>query len=84
MTQQALAAELGVTHQHISRIEAGHVAPSLQLLVNLSRRLGVTTDYLLSGDDRSAFDVASAIRGEPGLTASAKKHLLGLIAELRR
>jgi transcriptional regulator with XRE-family HTH domain len=84
LTQEALARELGVTHQHISRIEGNQVAPSLELVVKLSRRLGITTDYLLDGDDRSAVDVVGAIRGEKALSASAKKHLIGLIGELRR
>jgi len=49
LTQQELADELGVTHQHVSRIEAGHAVPSLEMLVRLSRRLSVSTDYLLTG-----------------------------------
>jgi transcriptional regulator with XRE-family HTH domain len=84
LTQQELASELGVTHQHVSRIEVGQATPSLDLVVRLSRRLGVTTDFLLAGDDRPAVDVVGAIRAEPGLSAAAKKHLLGLIDELRR
>jgi transcriptional regulator with XRE-family HTH domain len=84
LTQDALARELGVTHQHVSRIEAGQVAPSLELVVRLSRRLGVTADYLLAGDDRPAVDVVGAIRGAEGLSAQAKKHLIGLIGELKR
>ena len=83
LTQSALAAELGVTHQHVSRIETGQVAPSLELLVKFSRRLGVSTDYLLTGDDRLVVDLVGAIRSDAGLTAAAKKHLVGLIDELR-
>jgi transcriptional regulator with XRE-family HTH domain len=84
LTQEALARELGVTHHHISRVEGSQVTPSLGLVVKLSRRLGVTTDYLLAGDDPPSVDVVGAIRGEAGLSASAKKHLIGLIEELRR
>jgi hypothetical protein len=51
-------------------------------LVRLSRRLGVSTDYLLTGKDIAPLGVAGAIRGERRLSAAAKRHLLGLIAEL--
>jgi transcriptional regulator with XRE-family HTH domain len=84
LTQEALARELGVTHQHVSRIEAGQVAPSLELVVKLSSRLGVTTDYLLCGNDCPFTDLVGAIRSDRGLSAQAKKHLIGLIAELKR
>jgi transcriptional regulator with XRE-family HTH domain len=83
LTQEELARSVGVTHQHVSRIEGGLAAPSLDLVVRLSQALGVTTDFLLTGDDRPAVDVVGAIRGEPALSASAKRHLLGLIQELR-
>jgi len=84
LTQEALARELGITHQHISRIEGGHVAPSLELIVKLSKRLGVTTDYLLAGDDRPGVDLVGAIRGDRRLSAQAKRHLIGLVDELQR
>src|SRR5256885_17146151 len=84
LTQEALAREVGVTHQHISRIEGDHAAPSTDLVVKLSQRLGVTADYLLSGNDRPAVDVVGAIRGTQGLSAQSKKHLIGLIGELER
>jgi transcriptional regulator with XRE-family HTH domain len=83
LTQSALAAELGVTHQHVSRIETGQVSPSLELLVKLSRRLGVSTDYLLTGDDYLVVDLVGAIRSDTRLTTAVKKHLVGLIDELR-
>lgn len=82
LTQQELAQELGVTHQHVSRIEGGHAVPSLELLVKLSRRLGVSTDYLLTGKQAAPLGIAGSIRSDSRLSASAKRHLLGLIAEL--
>jgi transcriptional regulator with XRE-family HTH domain len=84
LTQEELARELGITHQHVSRIEGEHAAPSLELVVKLSRRLGVTADYLLTGEQEPAFDAAGAVRSEPCLSAAAKRHLIGLIEELRR
>ncbi len=84
LTQEELARKLAVSHQHVSRIESGHVLPSLELVIRLSQVLGVTIDYLLTGNDRPAVDVRGAIRGEAGLTASAKRHLIGLIDELEQ
>jgi transcriptional regulator with XRE-family HTH domain len=84
LTQQELAHELGVTHQHVSRIEGEQAAPSLELVVKLSRRLGVTADYLLTGEKEPAFDATGGVRREPRLSAAAKRHLIGLIEELRR
>jgi transcriptional regulator with XRE-family HTH domain len=83
LTQDELARELNVTHQHISRIEGGQVVPSLDVLVNLSRRLGVTTDYLLTGHEMTPLDAAGAIRAEPNLNPTAKRHLIGVLNELR-
>jgi transcriptional regulator with XRE-family HTH domain len=83
LTQEQLARELGVTHQHVSRIEGGHAVPSLELLVRLSRRLGVSTDYLLTGHETAAADITGAIRGDQRLSPSAKRHLIGIIDELQ-
>jgi transcriptional regulator with XRE-family HTH domain len=83
LTQQELALELGVSHQHISRIEGSHAVPSLDLLVRLSRRLGVSTDYLLTGQDTAPLGIAGAIRGDQRLSPTAKRNLIGIINELQ-
>lgn len=49
LSQNQLAFE-GCTGAYISRIEAGTRVPSLQLLRELARRLGVSADYLATGD----------------------------------
>ncbi len=41
----------GCTPAYISRIEAGARVPSVQLLREIGKRLGVTADYLAMGDD---------------------------------
>jgi transcriptional regulator with XRE-family HTH domain len=82
LTQEELAVELGVTHQHVSRIEVGQAVPSLALLVRLSRRLGVSTDYLLTGRESPRLDLAGAIRGDRRLSPTAKQHLIGIVGEL--
>jgi transcriptional regulator with XRE-family HTH domain len=83
LTQEDIARELGVTHQHISRIERDQAEPSLDLLAKLARVLGTTADFLLTGRDSPPTDAAGAIRAEPNLSPAAKKHLIGLLRELR-
>src|SRR5215471_8282921 len=48
MTQRELSFE-GCTAAYISRIEAGARVPSLQILHEFGRRLGVTPEYLATG-----------------------------------
>lgn len=83
ISQSELARELGVSHQHISRIELGDVTPSPEMLLKLGNRLGVSVDYLLTGRERPPLDAAGAIRSEPLLGKAAKRHLVGLLEELR-
>ena len=49
MTQEELTEQIGVEKQHISRIERGVSACSIDLLPMLSATLCVSTDYLLMG-----------------------------------
>ena len=50
ITQEALAELLGfASKQHVSRIERGAKACSIDILVELSGILKVSTDYLLTG-----------------------------------
>ena len=52
LTQEELANKLGdINKQHISRMERGVNACSIDLLIELSCVLGVSTDYLLTGKD---------------------------------
>ena len=83
LSQEDLATELGVKHQHVSRIELGDATPSLETLLGLSRTLGVSTDYLLTGHERAPLGAAGAIRAEPDISATAKRHLVGIVEELR-
>jgi tetratricopeptide (TPR) repeat protein len=52
LSQRALAFP-GCTSAYISRIEDGQRIPSLQLLRELGRRLGVSADYLATGDEQA-------------------------------
>ena len=47
LTQKDLATKLGVVAVSISNYENGIIEPSLKNLLNLSRILGVTSDYLI-------------------------------------
>ena len=49
MTQEELAEMVGVEKQHISRIERGVRACSIDLLVIFAATLHISTDYLLLG-----------------------------------
>lgn len=55
MTQERLAEEMDVSIQMISNLERGVKAIRIDNLVKLSRILGVTTDYILTGDTAEAY-----------------------------
>lgn len=44
VTQEELAAAVGVTRAHISRIENNHVTPSLKVLSLIAKKLDVKID----------------------------------------
>ncbi len=51
LSQIELATELGIDKQRISKYERGMTHPPLETLAQLSRRLGVSVDYLLMGEE---------------------------------
>ena len=83
LTQAELGLELGVTHQHVSGVEGGTSAPSLDLLVRIARRLGVSTDFLLTGEAPLVLDAEGGIRADAGLPAEAKRRLVSLVQLVR-
>ena len=52
MLQEELAVLLDVTQGHLSKIEAGKIAPSLEILVALSARFDRTVDWIIRGDQK--------------------------------
>lgn len=61
LTQAALAQQLGLVHQgHISNLEAGRKAPSIDLVLRIADLFGVTTDYLLRGQDNTPDAIENA------------------------
>lgn len=47
LSQEALAVELGISRQAVSRWETGEAIPDTERVIQLSRLFHVTTDYLL-------------------------------------
>ncbi|MHA3678129.1 helix-turn-helix domain-containing protein [Faecalibacterium sp. PGM34] len=71
ITQEELAVRLGLaSKQHVSRMENGKRSCSIDLLIELSCILHVSTDYLLMGSEPSKEEV--------------KNDLLSIISELSR
>lgn len=64
-------------------VRRAQAAPSLDLLVKLSHRLGVSTDYLLTRARHRARRHNRSDPREPRLSPAAKRHLIGLVSELR-
>jgi tetratricopeptide (TPR) repeat protein len=60
LSQRRLAFS-GCSPAYISRIEAGDRIPSLQLLRELGRRLGVSEDYLATGAERNPVRAATKL-----------------------
>ena len=83
ITQQELAQALGVTAQHISAIEQDKGAPSLSLLPKLAKELGVSTDYLLSGEEGIITDTIPAIKADKSLPLEVKRALIALVNNSR-
>lgn len=81
ITQQSLAEALGVTPQHISLIEQDKATPSLNLVAGLAKELGVTTDYLISGQESVLYETIPAIKADKRLSIKVKKALISLVEE---
>ena len=53
MTQQALAAHIGVTRQTVNAIELGKYSPSLEVAFRIARVFGVPLDDVFTFDERA-------------------------------
>jgi len=49
MLQEELAAHLDVSQGHLSKLERGKVAPSLEMLIALSLKFNKTVDWIIRG-----------------------------------
>ena len=70
----------GCSPAYISRIEAGDRIPSLQLLREMGRRLGVSEDYLATGSERHD-ENAVLVEAEISLRLDERENAAKLYAE---
>src|SRR3972149_11045850 len=80
LSQRALSFP-GCSPAYISRIEAGERIPSLQLLRELGRRLGVTEDYLATGADQRGGRAALLVDAEIALALGDLDEARGLFEQ---
>ena len=66
MSQEALANEMDVTRQAVSRWETGDATPDVDKVIQLSKLFGVSTDYLLIDD-------SDDVQITPGVPAPAQR-----------
>lgn len=76
LSQEALAARLGVSRQAVSRWETGESLPDAEKIVQLCQILGVSADELLMKNAQptlrgSQFSALRTAMGQPGRGASA-------------
>jgi len=80
LTQKQVADLIGVDQSHISRMERGETAVSLDLLLGIRRVLGIPLAQLLDEDLTEGEDVLSRIKqaegAPPGLRALANDDAL--------
>jgi transcriptional regulator with XRE-family HTH domain len=83
LTQQELGKALGLTSQHISAIEQDKRTPSLASLAKIAEELGVSVDYLLTGQEEGVItDTIPAIKADKKLKLEVKKALITLVRAL--
>jgi len=58
LSQEELAARVGVSRQAVSKWELGEASPDVNKLLALARAFGVTTDHLLNGDEEPEGDTS--------------------------
>ena len=84
LTQEQLARATGLSPQYISLIEQDKRVPSVSSLARFAEELGVTVDYLITGNEGVISDTIPAIRADGKLTVEAKKALIATVREFYR
>ena len=77
LTQKELGAKVGLSKAVVSKYENGIGYPTFDVLIQIARYFGVTTDYLLGVSGTAAVDIS-------GLTDSQADAVQRLIAEFRK
>ena len=57
MTQSEIARQLGISRSGVNAWEMGLSVPSTQYIVELAKKFGVSTDYLLGMENTSSISV---------------------------
>jgi len=89
MTQEALAAAVNYSVEHMSVIERGVKTPKLEKLIDIANVLGVGTDFLLQDDVKAATQLQASVISESIASLSSEgqrkvmKILEAPIAELK-
>lgn len=74
-TQLQVAKKIGVSKAMVSAYETAGKAPSVEVLIRLSRLFGVSVDYLVSVDAPKVMDVSGLEDEEVALIASLVEKL---------
>ncbi len=83
LSQEAFAEQLGVSRQSVSKWESGAAVPDTEKIISMSELFGVSTDYLLKGEEPELF--CEEIKEEKEMTEKAvmskekKKNILKII-----
>ena len=64
MNQQELANRLHIHVTHLSKMENGHLLPSIDIVQRLMRVFAVSADRLLNDDDNGAVNIQSREKNE--------------------
>ena len=75
LSQAALARQLHVSPSAIGMYEQGRRHPSTEMLISLSQNLGVTLEYLITGNLSSPDDYAAIIGIPPNPTDSGTSYI---------
>ena len=75
LTQLQVANRIGVSKAMVSAYETASKAPSIEVLIRLSRLFGVSVDYLVGVDAPKMLDVSKLDEGSIALIAALVKKL---------
>lgn len=78
ISQNSLAASLGITRASVNAWEMGISAPNAQSLVLLSRFFNVSVDYLLGLNDNEYLDISTLNPTEKEMICSMVRYLSSL------
>lgn len=66
LSQEQLAEKIGFSKNHLSNIERGHYAPTLNFIFEICNILGETPDYYLLGKiSETSDEISSIIKSMP-------------------